>query len=61
MPLDVITATTSANSNLYGRAVARPGGQQAVSFATSMADTLAQLRDKLAITQTAQATEANKK
>jgi hypothetical protein len=61
MPLDVIAATTSANSNSYGGAAARPGGKQAVSFATTMADILAQLRDKLAITQTAQAAEANKK
>jgi hypothetical protein len=61
MPLDIIAATTSANSNSYGGAAARPGGQQAVNFATTMADILAQLQDKLAIAQANQAAEANKK
>jgi hypothetical protein len=39
MPLDVIAATTTVNS--YRDAGSRTGGQQAVSFATTMADILA--------------------
>jgi 3-polyprenyl-4-hydroxybenzoate decarboxylase len=53
MPLDIIAATTSANST-------RQGGQQVVNFATTMADILAQLKDRL-LAQAAQAAEANKK
>jgi hypothetical protein len=54
MPLHIITATTSANSTWQG-------GQQAVNFATTMADILAQLNDRLAIAQAAQSAETNKK
>jgi hypothetical protein len=57
--LDIITATTSAGS--YRDMGSRPGAQQAVNFATTMSEILAQLRDMLAITQAAQAAEANKK
>jgi hypothetical protein len=39
----------------------RQGGQQVVNFATTMADNFPQLKDGLAITQAAQAAEANKK
>jgi hypothetical protein len=61
MPLDIISATTSANSNSYGGAAARPAGQQSVNFTTTMGDILTQLQDKLAIAQANQAAEANMK
>jgi hypothetical protein len=57
MPFDVFAATTG---NSYHDPGSQTGGQQVVSFATTMADILAQLQDEIAIAQVNQAAEANK-